>query len=323
MPEAVIIPGLERRNRHADPAREAVLVHAVPPAGPDLCVGVIRVVTRALKRWYRQRAADRGHPGGECGAVTAIQRFSSSLSLNVHLHMLWLDGVYVEGTDAEAGPRFVRSGAPSTEEVAAVVASVAERVERWLAKQGFGDDDRCEPDDGEDDGQAVLLAASVAGRVAHGTRAGRKVRRLVGLDERPFRHPPRCAEAAGYNLHAGVVVGAGDAGGRERLCRYVCRPPLARSRLSRRDDGLLKLALRRPWANGTPSILFSEVELVEKLLALGPPPNRNQLVYAGVFAARHRWRAASFHRPSARPRAALSASAAPRAGPTGGTRGPI
>ena len=31
------------------------------------------------------------------GAVTLIQRFGSSLNLNVHFHMLFLDGVYVEG----------------------------------------------------------------------------------------------------------------------------------------------------------------------------------------------------------------------------------
>ncbi|MDP9141417.1 MAG: transposase [Pseudomonadota bacterium] len=29
-----------------------------------------------------------------CGAVTLIQRFGSALNLNVHFHMLFLDGVY-------------------------------------------------------------------------------------------------------------------------------------------------------------------------------------------------------------------------------------
>jgi hypothetical protein len=31
------------------------------------------------------------------GAVTLIQRFGSALDLNVHLHMLYLDGVYWDG----------------------------------------------------------------------------------------------------------------------------------------------------------------------------------------------------------------------------------
>jgi hypothetical protein len=33
------------------------------------------------------------------GAVTLIQRFGSALNLNLHFHMLFLDGVYVERSD--------------------------------------------------------------------------------------------------------------------------------------------------------------------------------------------------------------------------------
>lgn len=32
---------------------------------------------------------------GRTGAVTLIQRFGSALNLNIHFHMLFLDGVYV------------------------------------------------------------------------------------------------------------------------------------------------------------------------------------------------------------------------------------
>lgn len=44
------------------------------------------------------------------GAVTLIQRFGSALNLNVHFHMLFLDGVYVENPDGSARFRWV--GAP-------------------------------------------------------------------------------------------------------------------------------------------------------------------------------------------------------------------
>lgn len=44
------------------------------------------------------------------GAVTLIQRFGSALNLNVHFHMLFLDGVYVENLDGSARFRWV--GAP-------------------------------------------------------------------------------------------------------------------------------------------------------------------------------------------------------------------
>ncbi|UNB75898.1 transposase [Escherichia coli] len=31
--------------------------------------------------------------------MTLIQRFGNALNLNIHFHMLWLDGVYVEATE--------------------------------------------------------------------------------------------------------------------------------------------------------------------------------------------------------------------------------
>ena len=44
---------------------------------------------------------------GATGAVTLIQRFGSALNLNIHFHILFLDGVYVyrggEGDDPETG----------------------------------------------------------------------------------------------------------------------------------------------------------------------------------------------------------------------------
>lgn len=33
----------------------------------------------------------------QAGAVTLIQRFGSALNLNIHFHMLFLDGVYISG----------------------------------------------------------------------------------------------------------------------------------------------------------------------------------------------------------------------------------
>ena len=49
------------------------------------------------------------------GAVTFIQRFGDSLNLNVHFHMLALDGVYTE--DDSGMLRFHVVGSPSDEEV--------------------------------------------------------------------------------------------------------------------------------------------------------------------------------------------------------------
>lgn len=39
------------------------------------------------------------HATAVTGAVTLIQRFGSALNLNIHFHMLFLDGVYVDRPD--------------------------------------------------------------------------------------------------------------------------------------------------------------------------------------------------------------------------------
>ena len=76
--------------------------------------------------------------------------------------------------------------------------------------------------------------------------------------------------SGGYSIHAGTVVGAQNREGLERLCRYVLRPPLAKSRLEERDDGNLMLHLSRTWSDGTAALVFSPLELVEKLASLIP-----------------------------------------------------
>jgi hypothetical protein len=41
----------------------------------------------------------------------------------------------------------------------------------------------------------------------------------------------RWLKRQGFNLHAGVVIGAHNREGLERLCRYVARPPLSSKRM--------------------------------------------------------------------------------------------
>jgi hypothetical protein len=127
-----------------------------------------------------------------------------------------------------------RCGSPSTVDVEELVERIAWVCGRWLAREGYGAQDEAEAED-EDDALGVLQAAAVAGRSAL-SRARRGGREQV-LGGRRYTLPPRCASYEGYNLHAGVVVGAADRAGLQRLCRYVARPPLSRrgSRFWRAD----------------------------------------------------------------------------------------
>lgn len=59
---------------------------------------VLGIVYRAISGHLISKAG-LTRPSLTTGAVTLIQRFGSALNLNVHFHMLFLDGVYVEYPD--------------------------------------------------------------------------------------------------------------------------------------------------------------------------------------------------------------------------------
>lgn len=55
----------------------------------------------------------------------------------------------------------------------------------------------------------------------------------------------------GFNFHAGAALAASDRQALELLLRYQLRPPLSKVRLTRLDDGRIKLRLRTPYQDGT------------------------------------------------------------------------
>lgn len=70
------------------------------------------------------------------GAVTLIQRFGSALNLNIHFHMLFLDGVYLNG-NADTPPRFHWVKAPTSDDLTQLIHRMAERVGRFLERRGL------------------------------------------------------------------------------------------------------------------------------------------------------------------------------------------
>ena len=72
-----------------------------------------------------------GHPG----AVTLIQRFGSALNLNIHFHMIFLDGVYLPVEDAP--PVFRHVPAPTGTELHELVQQIAERIGKTPERRGL------------------------------------------------------------------------------------------------------------------------------------------------------------------------------------------
>ena len=144
---------------------------------------------------------------------------------------------------------FQRFGGIQTKDVEDLVVRIATKSERWLDKQGYGQRDEVVED--PDNALGSIQGASVTNRVTFGKRAGQKARRVQKIRGKEYKLPSRCATFQGYNLHAGVVIGARNRKGLEGLCRYVMRPPLAKDRLKSLGDGNYDLRLKTPWADGT------------------------------------------------------------------------
>src|SRR5437667_10238674 len=66
---------------------------------------VLAIFTKTVFASLIRRAREFGAEwNAKCGAVTFIQHFGSALNLNLHLHMLAIDGVYA--TDDDCRPQF-------------------------------------------------------------------------------------------------------------------------------------------------------------------------------------------------------------------------
>jgi hypothetical protein len=101
---------------------------------PEMMGKVLEIVYRTLATHLIRKAGFNKH-SAQTGAVTLIQRFGSALNLNLHFHMLFLDGVYAE--DQYGAMRFHRVKAPAREELGALVHKISQRVSRYLEKKGW------------------------------------------------------------------------------------------------------------------------------------------------------------------------------------------
>ena len=111
-------------------------------------------------------------------------------------------------------------------------------------------------------------------------------------DDVPFarRSGRWSAHEAGFDVHAGVRVAAANHVGRERLAKYITRPPFAVERFTELSDGRIAYAVRHPLGPGKTHRVMTPVELLARLAALVPPPRYPLLRYFGVLAANSPWR---------------------------------
>ena len=210
--------------------------------------------------------------------------------LNVHVHALVLDGVFA--TDRAGVVRFHPTGDLTDLDVAEVLATLEPRVLRLLARRGFANrDEECSAPDAWTEDEPVLAglaAASMQGTAALGRSRGARLQRLGDPPLENEEPPPGyChAHSNGFDLHAGVLVPAGQRERLERVCRYALRPPVAADRVCVSADGQVRLDLRHRWADGTTHLVFDPVEFLGRLAVLVPRPRINLILYHGVLGPR-------------------------------------
>ena len=272
---------------------------------PQLMGRVLGIVYRAISAHLTKKAGF-ARKAAQTGAVTLIQRFGSALNLNVHFHMLFLDGVYSESKYGKT--RFHRTNAPDQQELTELVHTISHRVAGFLEREGILERDEensyLNLEEGEEDPMQQVLGCSVSYRIAIGPQQGRKVFTLQTIPA--WEEDDRFAQVAkesGFSLHAGVVAEAWERQKLERLCRYISRPAVSEKRLSLMPSGNIRYQLKTPYSDGTTHVIFEPLDFIAKLAALVPKPRVNLTRFHGVFApnSKHRVEVTPAKRGKGRP----------------------
>jgi hypothetical protein len=253
-----------------------------------------RICVDAVHTLYAERAAACGALTAKTGAITVVQRTSSDLRLNPHLHVVFVDGAYHE-RDAELV--WEQLGHLKTSKVGEVLLRAVRRIERAVRRRGvLATDESDESDEEGDAAEARLAASAVSGQTPP---AGPQwYRGLSPLESRALGYDkPLCASLDGFTLHAATKAGALDVIGREALLRYGLRPPLAQERLERRPDGLVRITLKRAYSDGPLAVDMDPLSLLCRLAMSVPPPRFHTVKYSGVLASASPWRSRIGPRP--------------------------
>jgi hypothetical protein len=96
-------------------------------------------------------------------SVISVQRTSSDLKLNPHIHAVFLDGGYVDdqATQEDGMPRFVGLGHLQTREVVAVLEKTIQRMVKYLKRKKLLAEEHAQSTDTETQGHAELVALRI------------------------------------------------------------------------------------------------------------------------------------------------------------------
>jgi putative transposase len=211
-----------------------------------LLSALTRIFITTVLAFYQERTATKsGGRLGQSGAVVALQRTSSDLKCNPHIHAVFLDGLYHEvdahGDDEESQVVFAALSHLSTTEVSSVLERTTRRMNGYLRRRRLLEAN--ESAESRADGLVELAASATSGTTPP---AGPEWRRgaLRFVSQPMAVERPLSVALDGFTLHAATRAGGLDVQGREALLRYILRPAIAQERILQGPDGLVRIALK-------------------------------------------------------------------------------
>lgn len=167
---------------------------------PELMGKVLGIFIRTLSTHLAHQAGFKKKEA-HTEAVTLIPRFGSALNLNIHFHMLFLDGVFVQ--DGAGGFAFHGTKAPTVAQLTELLHTISQLVASLLERRGL-----LERDDGnsyltleglDEDPVQDIHTHSVTYRIAMGPHSvGAKLPRPAHA---PDLHP--CRPGVHFANHPG------------------------------------------------------------------------------------------------------------------------
>jgi hypothetical protein len=166
----------------------------------------LAVVTRAIETDLIKRAGLTSASGAQSGVVTLIQRFGSALNLNIHLHMIVLDGVY---SNSAGKLNFHRVIAPSQKQLETLLNRIIQRLIRKLERTGklIADPEQLWLDLADPESLDDISAASIRYRMAIGPHSGNRTLTInnPALAIKEGGHKSLTTNREGFSLNAAVA----------------------------------------------------------------------------------------------------------------------
>jgi hypothetical protein len=292
----------------AVPLRQWVLtvpfeIRALLAFDPKLLSLLRRIYVQETLRFFEAQLASTGVHQPRGGAVNFAHRVDGALRINPHFHTLVLDGAY----DNATRPQFHELSQLSLSDLESILSRIIARFVRALRRRGLlpasGDSNQ----DIEIPEELAQLAASVSAAVQQGSalgQGGEWITELGKAEASDFKidSEHHSVRLHGFSLYASPSVAACATASRERLARYIARPPIAESRLSVMADGYILLRLKRRFRNGIHSVRLHPFAFIERLCTMLPRPRRHELTYHGVLASGSQRRPQVIPKPTPRSR---------------------